>query len=124
MNDFSADLRSRVGAIQRIVAEARTEVFSDDYAVRVVAGPNGAVHDVELTSRAAKYSADELGELVVEQLKAASRQMSRELSEQLAGVLGVDATAHEATHLTSLPSADEIRRIRLENRRAPEGESK
>lgn len=122
MNAFGENLQHRMGAIQRAVTEARTELSSEDYAVKVTVGPNGAVHDIELTSRAAKYDAEELGELVVQQLRLASAQMSRELRETLSALTGNVSTAASAD-LPSLPSAAEIQRMREDNRRTERGET-
>ncbi|MEV0650233.1 YbaB/EbfC family nucleoid-associated protein [Phytomonospora sp. NPDC050363] len=116
MADFGQDIQHRAREIQRIVAEARTEVFSEDYAVKVVVGPGGAVIDVELTSRASKYSGAELGELILEQIKRAAMQMNAELSEQLSGLMGENAGTTPAA-LNGLPSAGEIQRVREENKR-------
>ncbi|GLZ81807.1 hypothetical protein Afil01_66140 [Actinorhabdospora filicis] len=113
MADFGRDMQNRAGEIQRIVAEARAESSSADYAVKVVVGPGGAVHDVEVTGRAGKYTARELGELIVAQLREANRAMGVELTARLSEVMG--GPAPEVS--TSLPTAEELRRLRERNER-------
>lgn len=122
MADFGQDIGNRAAEIRRIVTEARAEVFSDDYAVKVVVGPGGALLDVELTSRAAKYDGPELGELIIAQIKEANRQLSAELSAQLDALMGRGIAGQGRPGLSDLPSAEEIRRIREENRREMEGD--
>lgn len=113
MADFGQDMKNRAGEIQRIVAEARVESSSPDYAVKVVVGPGGAVHDVEVTGRAGRYSAAELGELIVAQLREANREMSTELAARLSGVMGGRAPQVA----TTLPTAEDVRRLREDNER-------
>jgi DNA-binding protein YbaB len=120
MAGFGDGVQDRAREIQRIVTEARAEVFSDDYAVKVVVGPGGALLDVELTSRAAKYDGEQLGELIIEQIKRANQQLSADLSAQLDGLMGRGVEGQGRPGLSGLPSADEIRRIREENRREME----
>lgn len=117
MADRGQDIQNRAREIQRIVTEARTEVFSDDYAVKVVVGPAGAVLDIELTSRAAKYNGAQLGELIREQIKIAGRQLSAELRERMSELMGDGIGGARPGLATGLPSADEIRRVREENNR-------
>ncbi|GIG66680.1 YbaB/EbfC family nucleoid-associated protein [Phytomonospora endophytica] len=112
MSGFGDDVSARAEQVRRLVTEARTELSSEDFAVKVTVGPNGAVHDVDITGRAARYSAAELGELVVECLRTASARMSRELRESLAELMGGVPVADTS----ALPSLDEIRRMRAENR--------
>lgn len=113
MADFGRDMQNRAGEIQRIVSEARVESSSADYAVKVAVGPGGAVHDVEVTGRAGKYSARELGELIVEQLRTANRELSVELNARLSAAMGGPAPEVSA----SLPTAEELRRLREGNER-------
>ncbi|HEY1177368.1 MAG TPA: YbaB/EbfC family nucleoid-associated protein [Phytomonospora sp.] len=117
MPDYGQDIQHRAREIQRIVAEARTEVFSEDYAVKVTVGPGGSVLDIELTSRAAKYNGAELGELILRQIHVAAQQMSVELREQLAELMGSGMSGVAPAGLTGLPSAGEIQRVREQNKR-------
>jgi len=122
MADFGQDVGNRAREIQRVVTEARAEVYSEDYAVKVVVGPGGALLDVELTSRAAKYDGPELSELIIEQIKQANQQLSAELNAQLDALMGRTVPGQGRPGLSELPTADEVRRIREENRREMEAE--
>ncbi|MCH7229382.1 YbaB/EbfC family nucleoid-associated protein [Glycomyces sp. L485] len=76
-------------AIQRLVAEAEAEAVSDNAAVRVVAGPGGQIKDLDLRHNAFKMSGVELGEMIVETIKAANSAVDRELSEAIGRETGM-----------------------------------
>lgn len=111
-------LQAQAARLRGIIEEARAESVSDDYAVRVAVGPGDTVLDVEVTSRARGYTGDELGALIVAELKKASRELAGELNEKIADILGAERATEAAEGLGgSLPSLDEIRRQREELQR-------
>ena len=118
MTDPGQNIRRRAEQLRQLVSEARAEAASDDYAVRVVVGPGGAVHDVDVTARAARYGGAELGALIVEQLREANRRLNAELTGRFAEVMGEDAAdaGLEASALGGLPTAAEVAEARAAGR--------
>lgn len=84
----SEGIADRVRRIREAVTTASVEVTSDDHAVTVVVGPNGAVRDLSFSSRAFRYSGAELGDLIVRTIREASDRMSRELAATMAEIMG------------------------------------
>ena len=103
------DPRPDFTRLSEFVAKARVELFSPDHSVRVVVGPGGAVHDVELTSRVLKYPADEVGPLVLEVLREAEKQMNQEVAEVMSEIAGERMPAR-TDHLAAMPTPADVER--------------
>lgn len=91
--DPTADMQRQAAEIQRLAVEAEGEAVSEDGAVRVVAGAAGNLKVLDLRINAFQMSGYELGELIVETIKAADRRVAAELSEAMARVMGTAAPA-------------------------------
>lgn len=107
MPDHGSGVTDRARALRLIYQDARAESSSEDHAVKVVVGPGGAVIDIEVTNRAARLTAEEIGRLIVEQLDAANTALTRELSERTAALLGGAAPRSYAP--STLPTVEELR---------------
>ncbi|MCD0442313.1 YbaB/EbfC family nucleoid-associated protein [Glycomyces sp. A-F 0318] len=92
-DDPTADMRQRAAEIQRLAVEAEGEAVSEDGAVRVVAGAAGNLKELDLRLNAFELSGYELGELIVETIRAADRKVAAELSAAMAGIMGAPAPA-------------------------------
>lgn len=95
--------------LTEFVTNARVELFSPDHSVRVVVGPGGAVHDVELTSRVLKYPADEVGPLVLELIREAEKQMNQEVAEVMSEMAG-ERMPVRTDHLAAMPTPADVER--------------
>lgn len=120
--DYGRQVQFQGERLRGLVENARAESVSDDFAVRVAVGPGGTVLDVEVTSRALGRSGDEIGALIVAEIKKANRQLSQELNAQFAEVLGMQQGAEVAEDLEDVgfPTVEEIRAQREELRRQRE----
>ena len=112
--DYGQQVQFQGERLRALVENARAESVSDDHAVRVTVGPGGTVLDVEVTSRAMGRSGNEIGELIVAEIKKANRELAQELNGQMADLLGMQQAAEVAGEVEDLgfPSAEEIRRER------------
>ncbi|GIG65085.1 YbaB/EbfC family nucleoid-associated protein [Phytomonospora endophytica] len=112
--DYGQQVQFQGERLRALVENARAESVSDDHAVRVTVGPGGTVVDIEVTSRAMGRSGDEIGELIVAEIKKANRQLTAELNGQMAEILGMQQAAEVADAVDDLgfPSVEEIRRER------------
>lgn len=81
-------MADRVRRIREAVTTATVEVTSDDHAVTVVVGPNGAVRDISFSSRAFRVRGADLGELIVRMIREANGRMSQELAATMAEIMG------------------------------------
>lgn len=81
--DPTEDIRQRTLDIQQSVAEASAEAVSEGGEVRVVAGAGGALKEVDLRLSAFELSGVELGELLVETIRAADRRLSADLEARI-----------------------------------------
>ncbi|MEV6345277.1 YbaB/EbfC family nucleoid-associated protein [Actinoplanes sp. NPDC051851] len=74
-----AEQTRRMEELRTLVSSTAERATSPDHAVTVTAGPRGAVLDIELTSRAARLSAETLGPLIA----ATARQAAEQARERL-----------------------------------------
>ena len=118
-DDLGQRTRAQAERLRAIIAEARVESVSEDHAVRVAVGPQGALLDVEITSRARGRDAAEIGALLVAEIKKANRQLAAELGDRMAEVLGVAGTARPGGPVAgpALPQSGEVRGDLAELRR-------
>jgi DNA-binding protein YbaB len=91
--DPTAEMQRQAAEIQRLAVEAEAEAVSEDGAVRVVAGAAGNLKELDLRLNAFQMSGYELGELIVETIRAADRKVNAELSEAMSRVMGTSAPA-------------------------------
>lgn len=96
--------------LRQLTESASVELVNEDHSVRVIVGPGGAVHDIETTHRAAKYSGTEIAGLVMDLLAEANRDMARQMNDLLADVLGPTVTPPDAEAITGMPTLEEIQR--------------
>ncbi|WP_100448888.1 YbaB/EbfC family nucleoid-associated protein [Glycomyces xiaoerkulensis] len=82
------DMRDKIAEVQRLAVESETESVSEDGAVRVVAGPGGAVKELDLRLSAFQMSGVELGEVVTQTIKTATENADRDMSDQAGRILG------------------------------------
>ncbi|MFG3342551.1 YbaB/EbfC family nucleoid-associated protein [Glycomyces sp. NPDC048151] len=87
--DPTADMQRKAGEIQRLAAEAEGEAVSEDGKVRVVAGAAGNIKVLDLRLSAFELSGVELGEVIVETIKAAERKVQADLSAEMSRIMGV-----------------------------------
>ena len=85
-----ADLQTRVAETQRKSAQlmdnlgnTSARVSSPDGAVTVVVGANGALHNIELSPRAAEHTPSQLGALIMKTVHKAQRQVAERVGEAL-----------------------------------------
>ncbi|MEV0650235.1 YbaB/EbfC family nucleoid-associated protein [Phytomonospora sp. NPDC050363] len=104
-------LQAQAEQLRGLIEAASVESVSDDHAVRVTVGPGGAVLDVEVTTRALGRSGDEIGELVVAEVKKAERRLNMELNEKMAELLGAEGAARVGGGLdgSGMPTLAEVR---------------
>lgn len=110
MTTSDYEIQGKTRQLRELATTSRVELSSPDHSVRVVVGPNGTIHNIEVTARALKYSGPEVGELVVELLREADRQMKAELGEKLAELLGDHMIANGATPFTGV--TEQLERLR------------
>lgn len=87
--DPTADMQRKAGEIQRLAAEAEGEAVSEDGAVRVVTGAGGNVKVLDLRMNAFTMSGVELGEAIVETIRAAERKVQADLSAEMSRIMGL-----------------------------------
>ncbi|HEY1177370.1 MAG TPA: YbaB/EbfC family nucleoid-associated protein [Phytomonospora sp.] len=109
--DDGRQIQAQAARLRELIEGARAESVSDDYAVRVAVGPGDTVLDVEVTTRALGRSGNEIGALIVAELKKASRELGEELNGKMAEILSAQQV-NEAISASSLPTVDEVRRER------------
>lgn len=86
-DDQTQDMQRVTREVQRIVTEARAEAVSENGAVRVVAGPGGQIQELSLEYSAYQMSGVELGEMIVETIKDATRKLETELSAEVERIM-------------------------------------
>ncbi|WP_084546469.1 YbaB/EbfC family nucleoid-associated protein [Glycomyces arizonensis] len=96
------------GALQRLVAEAEAEATSENSAVRVLAGPGGQIKELDLRPNAFQMSGVELGEMIVETLRAAHTKVERELAVTISRETGMEMTPGDLGG--GVPGVDPIER--------------
>jgi DNA-binding protein YbaB len=87
--DPTVDMQRKAGEIQRLAAEARGEAVSEDGTVRVVAGAAGDIKELDLRLSAFELSGVELGEVIVETIKAAEKKVQADLSAEISQIMGM-----------------------------------
>lgn len=89
-DEQTEDMRSRAKEVERIAVEARAEAVSEDGAVRVVAGAGGSIREIDLQLSAFQMSGVELGEAIVETIRAAERRVQTELAAEVGRIMGFE----------------------------------
>lgn len=87
--DPTADMQRKAGDIQRLAVEARGEAVSEDGSVRVVTGAAGDLRELDLRLSAFQLSGVELGEAIVETIRAAEHKVQAELSAEMSRIMGL-----------------------------------
>jgi DNA-binding protein YbaB len=87
--DPAMDMQRKAGEIQRLAVEARGEAVSEDGTVRVVAGAAGDIKELDLRLSAFELSGVELGEVIVETIKAAEQKVQADLSAEMTRIMGM-----------------------------------
>lgn len=88
MADAVGDMQDRVREVQRLAGETTGEAVSEGGEVRVVAAPGGGIVELDLRMSAFELSGLELGEIIVETLKAADAKVSESLSAAVSSIMG------------------------------------
>lgn len=88
VTDQVGDMQGRVREVQRLAAETTGEAVSEGGEVRVVAGTGGSIVELDLRMSAFQLSGVELGEIIVETVKAADAKVSEELSAAVSALMG------------------------------------
>lgn len=110
-DDLGGQTQAQAQRLRAIIEGASAESISEDHAVRVTVGPQGALIDVDVTSRARGRGAEEIGAMLVAEIKKANRALNAELNAEIAEVLGVSGAAKLAPQLdaSTLPGGDAAR---------------
>lgn len=87
MADAVGDMQERVREVQRLAVETTGEAVSEGGEVRVVAGAGGSVVELDLRLSAFQISGLELGEMIVETIRAADAKVSQELSASVSALM-------------------------------------
>ena len=82
------EMSAKVAEMQRLAAEAEADAVSEGGAVRVTAGPAGRVKKIDLEMSAFQMSGVELGELMVETIKAATRNADAVMESTVNEIFG------------------------------------
>ena len=82
------DMSAKGAEVQRIAAEAEAEAVSENGAVRVVAGPAGQIKLLDFQLSAFDMSGVELGELIVETIRSATRNADAAMEAAVNSVFG------------------------------------
>lgn len=88
MTDAVGDMQERIREVQRLAGEATGEAVSEGGEVRVVAGSGGSVLELDLRMSAFQLSGLELGEVIVETIKAADAKVSQSLTAAIGTLMG------------------------------------
>lgn len=88
MADAVGDMQDRVREVQRLAAEATGEAVSEGGEVRVVAGTGGSIVELDLRMSAFQISGLELGEMIVETIRAADAKVGDALSASVNALMG------------------------------------
>jgi len=87
--DPTADMQRKAGEMQRLAVEAEGEAVSENGSVRVVTGAAGNVKVLDLRMSAFELSGVELGEVIVETIRAAERKVQADLSAEMGRIMGM-----------------------------------
>ncbi|MQM27411.1 YbaB/EbfC family nucleoid-associated protein [Glycomyces albidus] len=87
--DPAEDMRRKAKEIERLAVELEGEAVSEDGAVRVVTGAAGNIKELDLRMSAYQMSGVELGELIVETIRAADRRTQADLAQRVGAIMGV-----------------------------------
>jgi DNA-binding protein YbaB len=86
------DMRRKAKEIERLAAELEGEAVSEDGAVRVVTGAAGNVKVLDLRMSAYQMSGVELGELIVETIRAAGSKAQADMMQRVGTIMGTSLT--------------------------------
>ncbi|WP_157975201.1 YbaB/EbfC family nucleoid-associated protein [Glycomyces dulcitolivorans] len=86
--DPAEDMRRKAKDIERLAVELEGEAVSEDGAVRVVTGAAGNVKELDLRMSVYQMSGVELGELIVETIRAADRRTQADLAQRVSAIMG------------------------------------
>lgn len=92
-DEQTQDMRRRAKEVERIAVEARAEAVSEDGSVRVVVGAGGNIGEIDLQFSAFQMSGVELGEAIVETIRAAESRVQTELAAEISRIMGTDVPA-------------------------------
>lgn len=92
--------------LSELLTEARAVVTSEDHTVTVTVVPGNVVSAIELAQQARRHNGEQLGDLILQTIKAASAQLKEELTAS-AAELGPMAQNAVATLGGELPDAQE-----------------
>jgi len=98
VSDFAAELdelRARAEQVQEQLQEASATVSAPDGAVTVKVGPSGVLLDLSFGNRAYQRPPDALAGLVMQLIGQARQQVSGQLSNAFAELVGEDSAAME-----------------------------
>jgi DNA-binding protein YbaB len=87
--DPTVDMQRKASDIQRLAVEAQGEAVSEDGSVRVVTGAAGDLRELDLRLSAFQLSGVELGEAIVETIRAAEHKVQAELSAEMGRIMGL-----------------------------------
>ena len=90
--DESEDMQQRARQVQQMAAQAEAEAVSENGAVRVVAAPGGRPKELDLRQNAFQMSGVELGEMIVETMRAANQKLESEMAAEVNRILGAQLT--------------------------------
>lgn len=81
-------LADKSARLQRAITEIEAEVVAEGGAVRVIAGPGGQIHKIDLGFQVFELSAAELGPIVAEAVRAAELAVDSKAQEAVRAMLG------------------------------------
>jgi hypothetical protein len=99
-----AELKTRAEEVQNRVRAATATVSAPDGAATVTVGPGGALVNIAFTTRAYQRPPQALASLVLSLIGRGQRQVSAQVTEAFAGIVGEDSAAMDV--LTEFLPAD------------------
>jgi len=99
-----AELKTRAEEVSERVRKATATVSAPDGAATVTVGPGGALVNIAFTARAYQRPPQALASLVLSLIGRAQRQVSAQVTEAFAGIVGEDSPAMDV--LTEFLPAD------------------